>query len=128
MKYRRANIPGATYFFTVNLADRKSNLLTEQINLLRNTIQKTRQSHPFDIIAMVILLDHLLTIWRLPESDAGFPLRWSLIKGNYSAAMKKKRKQTSQHRDTEAQRYNKGREKQIYRCSPDFLRVSVPLC
>jgi len=24
MRYRRANVPGATYFFTVNLADRKA--------------------------------------------------------------------------------------------------------
>jgi len=83
MKYRRANIPGATYFFTVNLADRSSNLLTEQIGSLRNAVQKVRQSHPFDIVAMVVLPDHLHAIWRLPEGDADFPLRWSLIKAAF---------------------------------------------
>ncbi|MEO6352676.1 MAG: transposase [Oxalobacteraceae bacterium] len=67
MRYRRANIPGATYFFIVNLADRKSALLTEQIDLLRIAMRKIRQSYPFDILAMVIFPDHLHAIWRLPE-------------------------------------------------------------
>jgi len=66
MRYRRANTAGATYFFTVNLADRKSGLLTEHIDVLRNAMRKIRQSHPFDIITMVVLLGHLHAIWRLP--------------------------------------------------------------
>jgi putative transposase len=89
MRYRRANIAGATYFFTVNLADRKSHLLIEQIDLLRSVVRKIRHSHPFDIIAMVVLPDHLHAIWRLPENDANFPLRWSLIKATFSRAMPK---------------------------------------
>ncbi len=89
MKYRRADIPGATYFFTVNLADRKSQLLTEQIDTLRNAMRKIRQSHPFEIVAMVVLPDHLHAIWRMPEEDADFPLRWSLIKAAFSLAIPK---------------------------------------
>ena len=89
MRYRRSNTPGATYFFTVNLADRKSDLLVTQINALRDAVRKIRQSHPFDILAMVVLPDHLHAIWRLPEGDADFPLRWSLIKGTFSRAMPK---------------------------------------
>ena len=89
MRYRRANIPGAAYFFTVNLADRKSCLLTAHIDVLRNAMRKIRQSHPFDIIAMVVLPDHLHAIWRLPEGDANFPLRWSLIKAAFSRAIPK---------------------------------------
>lgn len=30
MRYRRAQVPGGTYFFTVALAERKSTLLIEQ--------------------------------------------------------------------------------------------------
>jgi putative transposase len=30
--YRRARVPGATYFFTVNLRDRSSNLLIREID------------------------------------------------------------------------------------------------
>src|SRR4051794_21842613 len=89
MKYRRSNLAGATYFFTVNLADRQSQLLTEQIDVLRNAMRKIRQSHPFDIIAMVVLPDHLHAIWRLPEGDADFPLRWALIKAAFSREMPK---------------------------------------
>ncbi|MES2073938.1 MAG: transposase [Pseudomonadota bacterium] len=89
MRYRRADIPGAMYFFTVNLADRKSRLLTEQIDALRNAMRKIRQSHPFEIIAMVVLPDHLHAIWRMPEGDPDFPLRWSLIKAAFSRALAK---------------------------------------
>ncbi|WP_460841633.1 REP-associated tyrosine transposase [Noviherbaspirillum agri] len=89
MQYRRSNTPGATYFFTVNLADRTSGLLTEHIESLRDAVRKTRQSHPFDIIAMVVLPDHLHAIWRLPEGDADFQLRWSLIKVAFSRAIPK---------------------------------------
>lgn len=89
MRYRRSNNPGATYFFTVNLADRKSNLLTAQIDVLRSAVRKIRQSHPFEIIAMVVLPDHLHAIWRLPEGDANYPLRWNLIKGAFSREIPK---------------------------------------
>ena len=84
MKYRRANLAGATYFFTVNLADRQSRLLVEQVDLLGNVIRKIRESHPFHIVAMVVLPDHLHAIWRMPEGDANFPLRWALIKAAFS--------------------------------------------
>lgn len=33
--YRRARVPGATYFFTVNLRDRQNDLLIREIDLLR---------------------------------------------------------------------------------------------
>jgi putative transposase len=36
-------------------------------------MRKIQQSHPFDIIAMVVLPDCLYAIWRLPEGDADFP-------------------------------------------------------
>ncbi|SDI95966.1 putative transposase [Pseudomonas flavescens] len=39
--YRRARVPGATYFFTVNLRARRSDLLIREINLLRETVQAT---------------------------------------------------------------------------------------
>lgn len=77
------------YFFTVNLADRKSTLLTGQIETLRHAVRTIRQSHPFDIVAMVVLPDHLHAIWRMPEGDANFLLRWSLIKGAFSRAIPK---------------------------------------
>lgn len=78
--YRRAQVPGATYFFTVNLRDRTSNLLTREIDLLRETVRATRARHPFHIDAWVVLPDHMHCLWTLPPGDANFALRWKVIK------------------------------------------------
>ncbi|WP_242675189.1 REP-associated tyrosine transposase [Phytopseudomonas dryadis] len=84
MRYRRTWVPGGTYFFTVNLADRSQNLLTERIDLLRNALREVRKGHPFGIPAMVVLPDHLHCIWRLPEGDCAYATRWALIKSTFS--------------------------------------------
>ncbi|MDU9411965.1 REP-associated tyrosine transposase [Pseudomonas sp. zfem005] len=84
MRYRRSFVPGGTYFFTVNLADRSSGLLTRHIDLLRLAVRQVRARHPFEIPAMVVLPDHLHAIWSLPEGDADFSLRWAQIKGSFS--------------------------------------------
>jgi putative transposase len=89
MRYRRANVSGGTYFFTVNLANRSSGFLTDHIELLRNAVRAIQQSHPFKIVAMVVLPDHLHAIWQLPEGDSNFALRWSLIKAKFSRAIPK---------------------------------------
>jgi len=85
--YRRAHVPGATYFFTVNLVDRRSTLLTARIEDLRAAVRYTRQRHPFVIDAMTILPEHLHAVWTLPPDDADFPLRWRLIKSHFSRRM-----------------------------------------
>ena len=36
------------------------------------------------VVAMVVMPDHLHAVWTLPEGDADFPLRWSLIKTAFS--------------------------------------------
>ena len=77
--YRRNFLAGASFFFTVNLADRQQRLLTDHIGLLRTAFRDTRQHHPFTIDAIVVLPDHLHTIWTLPDSDADFALRWRQI-------------------------------------------------
>jgi putative transposase len=84
MRYRRANMPSATYFFTVNLAERKSHLLVEQVELLRESVRQVKQAHPFVIDAMVIMPDHLHALWTLPLGDKDFSTRWGLIKAGFS--------------------------------------------
>lgn len=78
--YRRAHIPGATYFFTVNLARRDTTLLTDRIDALRNAMRYVRARHPFVIDAMVVLPEHLHAVWTLPPGDADHSVRWRLIK------------------------------------------------
>ena len=84
MHYRRANEPGATYFFTVNLADRKTNLLVDAVDLLRISVRYVKADHPFTTNAMVIMPDHIHALWTLPEGDSDFSTRWCLIKAGFS--------------------------------------------
>lgn len=56
--YRRAQVTGTTWFFTVNLAERQgSRLLVERIDALRAAFCTVRQRHPFRIEAVVVLPD-----------------------------------------------------------------------
>lgn len=84
MRYRRAGVPGASYFFTVNLAERSGNLLVDYADALRAVIREVQLRHPFRIDAMVVLPDHLHAIWTLPENDKDFSTRWMLIKSGFS--------------------------------------------
>ncbi len=89
-EYRRATIPGASWFFTVNLAERKGNdLLIRHINELRQSFRYVKKRHPFRLDAVVILPDHLHCIWTLPVGDSGFSMRWNLLKGHLSRAVAK---------------------------------------
>jgi putative transposase len=89
MRYRRALIEGATYFFTVNLAERSSRLLVDRVDALREVVRDVRKAHPFEIIARVVLPDHLHAVWQLPQEDADYPMRWALIKSNFSRTIPK---------------------------------------
>jgi putative transposase len=77
----------ASYFFTVNLLDRRSRLLTEHIGLLRQAFHYARERHPFSIEASVVLPDHLHAVWTLPDGDADYALRWRLIKSAFSRGL-----------------------------------------
>jgi putative transposase len=85
--YRRNFVPGGSYFFTVNLAERRLRLLTQHIDLLRHSFRYARARHPFTIEAIVVLPDHLHAIWTLPEEDADFSTRWRLIKSAFSRGL-----------------------------------------
>ncbi|MDE2068966.1 MAG: transposase [Bradyrhizobium sp.] len=82
--YRRNFVAGGSFFFTVNLAERRLRLLTEYIDELRAALEETRRGHPFTIEAMVVLPDHLHALWTMPEGDADFATRWRLIKSGFS--------------------------------------------
>jgi putative transposase len=86
-QYRRAKINGSTFFFTVVLADRSSNLLVEQIDRLRQAYRVVQERRPFETVAVCILPDHVHAIWTLPEDDADFSTRWSLIKSGFSRGL-----------------------------------------
>lgn len=78
--YRRNFLPGGSFFFTVNLLERRQELLTCHIDLLRNSVRRVRRLYPFHIEAWVVLPDHLHCVWTLPPGDGDFAVRWRLIK------------------------------------------------
>ena len=85
MEYRRVTIKGSTYFFTVVTYNRRPFLShPANIELLRQAFRYTMQRHPMKIDAVVLLPDHLHSIWTLPEDDRNYSLRWRLIKGYFS--------------------------------------------
>jgi REP-associated tyrosine transposase len=87
--YRRAFVPGGCWFFTANLLDRRSTLLIDEIETLREATRRTRERHPFHIDAFVVLPDHIHAIWTLPKGDTDFPTRWRLIKIVFSKGIPK---------------------------------------
>jgi len=82
--YRRNRVPGGTYFFTVNLVDRRLPLLVEHIDDLRQSVRRVRELMPFHIDAWVVLPEHMHALWTLPEGDANYPKRWQAIKMAFS--------------------------------------------
>ena len=72
--YRRVRVPGGTYFFTVNLLERRRRLLVEHIDALRAAFRDAQRARPFDIVAIVVL----------PEGDADYSNRWAQIKSGFS--------------------------------------------
>ena len=78
--YRRVWVPGGTYFFTVNLLERRHTLLVDRMDALRGAFSAARVTRPFDIVAIVILPDHLHCVWQLPPGDDDYATRWRHIK------------------------------------------------
>jgi putative transposase len=88
--YRRDRTLGGTWFFTVNLLQRRGNdLLTVNFDCLRDCIALERTRRPFSVIAWVVLPEHLHCIWRLPEDDADYATRWRRIKTDFSRRVSK---------------------------------------
>jgi putative transposase len=88
--YRRIYTSGATWFFTVNLAERNNNtLLVDNIDQLRQAFRYVKQRRPFKINAAVVLPEHLHTIWTLPPDDSDYSIRWSLLKAHFSRSLNK---------------------------------------
>lgn len=85
-RYRRSN-EGRTFFFTVVTRERRRILCTDLARIaMRNAIRETRRSMPFEIVAFVILPDHLHAIWELPERDLDYSSRWRSIKSHFTRA------------------------------------------
>jgi REP element-mobilizing transposase RayT len=87
-QYRRADAPGATYFFTVVTYDRKPWFNNEKnVAILREGFRDIMVKRPFIMEAVVVLPDHLHCLWRLPQGDNDFSGRWREIKKRFLVSL-----------------------------------------
>ncbi len=85
--YIRARFAGGYYFFTVVTQRRRKLFLDATArDCLGEAIDQTRTGHPFEMVALCLLPDHLHCVWKLPDGDADFSTRWAAIKGHFSRA------------------------------------------
>ena len=76
--------PGGTFFFSVMLDPDQDLSLIDNLALLRAVYAKALSENPFQTLAIVILPDHLHAVWRLPDGDSHYALRWRKIKARFS--------------------------------------------
>jgi putative transposase len=83
--YRRAYMPGGMFFFTL-VTEGRARILTDPTarRLLRSAFVGCRKRWPFEVEAIVLLPDHLHTIWSLPYGDSAYSRRWGWIKKEFT--------------------------------------------
>lgn len=84
VQYRRSRVAGGTFFFTVNLHDRRRTRLVEHADALSTIVRNVQTESPFVIDAMVVLPDHWHAVWTLPPDDAAYARRIQSIKARFT--------------------------------------------
>jgi len=90
VNYRRNFVPGGTYFFTATLKNRRSQLLLKHVDLLRQSFYQMKKERNLHVNAIVILPDHIHTVWTLPPGDNDYSNRWKMVKGLFTKSLKEK--------------------------------------
>ena len=82
VQYRRNRVAGGTYFFTVTLRDRRGDTLVRHIDALRTAWHLAREWVPHEVLAVVVLPEHLHAVIRMAEGSADYSrLRQDIKKG-----------------------------------------------
>lgn len=83
--YRRAHVPGGSFFFTL-VTNRRARLFAQPParRLLGSVFRRCILKWPFRINALVLLPEHLHAIWSLPPGDTEYPKRWGWIKKEFT--------------------------------------------
>ena len=83
--YRRAYVPGGSFFLTL-VTHRRAPLFSRPHarRLLGSLFRRCLLKWPFTINALVLLPEHLHAIWSLPPGDDEYPKRWGWIKKEFT--------------------------------------------
>ncbi|MCD4700032.1 MAG: transposase, partial [Phycisphaerae bacterium] len=85
MDYRRSQVCGGTFFFTVVTHIRQKMLVTSNArDFLRRAFRDVGARHPFALEAVVLLPDHLHMLMRLPPDEADFSIRVGGVKRRFT--------------------------------------------
>lgn len=83
--YWRWCVAGGAFFFKLVTCERRRFLIEElPRRYLREAIATVRRDFPFEIVAIVLLPDHLHTVWTLPRGDDRYATRWRRIKEEFT--------------------------------------------
>jgi putative transposase len=85
--FRRYYENGGTFFLTICLKDRQSNLLTDRIDMFRRAYKKVQVKWPFTTHAACILPDHFHVLWTMPDNDTIYPTRIRLLKTYFTKSL-----------------------------------------
>lgn len=83
--WRRAFVPGGTFFLTI-VTERRAPFLCDipARALITSFLRRCQMRWPMRIDALVLLPDHYHTIWSLPPGDAAYPKRHGWIKKEFT--------------------------------------------
>ncbi len=84
VRYRRNRVPGATYFFTVTLRDRNSDLLVRHVGELRTAWRRAHERYPHQVVAAVVLPEHLHAVITMVEGGCDYAGLWREIKKGFT--------------------------------------------
>jgi putative transposase len=84
VRYRRNRVPGGTFFFTVTLRNRRSDLLVTRIDALREAWRLAKVRVPHEVIAAIVLPEHLHAVIAMRDATADYPRLWQDIKEGFT--------------------------------------------
>ena len=87
--YIRDKSKGGTYFLTMTLLNRKSQLLTNHIDEFRQAYRLTKQNYDFELHALVLLPDHVHILITLAEDSDDYAIIIGNIKTHFSRQVSK---------------------------------------
>ncbi|WP_370401829.1 hypothetical protein [Sulfitobacter sp. JB4-11] len=76
--------PPQTFFVTLRLADRRSDLLVREVGCLRQALRATLSALPFTVDAATVLPALAHMVWVLPEGDASAASRVLMLKRRFA--------------------------------------------
>ena len=84
VQYRRNRVAGGTYFFTVTLRDRRGDALVRHVDVLRTAWRLARARVPHEVLAVVVLPEHLHAVIRMAEGSDDYSRLWQEIKKGFT--------------------------------------------